>query len=344
MKSNRILVIGAGVIGATTAYELLEKGYEVILLAKQFAQGDYSVTSEVAGAQWEYPPGFCGRHNTDIKLEKPKKWAMVSYNEFKALSKNSSQTGVFWRPMYVLFQQKMEETPEQAQKLKEMSNIPTFRHSASLIKETGISTTDFVPVVDAYCVQAPAIDTVVFMKWIYNECRVKGAKFVKGEIKGKLIEQIKDLKEKYNVDLVMNCTGVAAKELAGDEKVLPLRGFVLKIKNDGVLMPKLKFSLALDYVKLLNLEDENDISNLHFYIIPRGNHSIWIGGSIEENRTDIAEADMSHELARKILDNAKAFFPHCEHSNIKMWNKLLLGYAQLERMKSVMRSTRNVQH
>lgn len=70
--------------------------------------------------------------------------------------------------------------------------------------------------------QPPSLITLCFLS--ISQCRAKGAKFFKGEIKGKLTEQIENLKEKYNVDLVINCTGLAAKELAGDEKVFPLRG------------------------------------------------------------------------------------------------------------------------
>ncbi|XP_031574963.1 D-amino-acid oxidase-like [Actinia tenebrosa] len=324
MKSKSALVIGAGVIGATTAYELLEKGYDVTLLAKQFAQGDYSVTSEVASAQWEFPPGICGRHRlVDFNLENPKKWTMVSYKKFLALSKNSSQTGVVWRPLYVFLPEKMEETPEQIQRIKDMSIIPTFKHSTNFIKQIGISPTAIVPVVDCYTVDAPTIDTVKFIEWLYKQCRAKGAKFANGEIKGKLIGQIEDLKAKYNVNVVVNCTGLAARELADDKKVSPLRGYVLKIRNDGVLMPKLDFSIIFHHAIFLNPGKDN--SNVHIYIIPRGDHSIWIGGSVEEHETDLTGVDMSHAIPRRLLDNAKAFFPPLRAFDYKDVDQVIAG-------------------
>ena len=41
---------------------------------------------------------------------------------------------------------------------------------------------------------------------------------------GLLRDQAEDLKRKYKAQLILNCSGLSAKELAGDEDVYPLRG------------------------------------------------------------------------------------------------------------------------
>ena len=79
-------------------------------------------------------------------------------------------------------------------------------------------------VVDAYQHMAPMVDTVVYMQWLYKQCKDKGCRFVHREIKGLLRDQAEQLKKKYNADLIFNCSGLSAKELAGDEDVYPLRG------------------------------------------------------------------------------------------------------------------------
>ena len=56
------------------------------------------------------------------------------------------------------------------------------------------------------------------------QIRAKGGRLVTGEIKGLLKDQIDELKSTYGVDVVVNCTGMAAKELAGDDQVYPIRG------------------------------------------------------------------------------------------------------------------------
>ena len=79
-------------------------------------------------------------------------------------------------------------------------------------------------VVDAYQHMAPMVDTVMYMQWLYKQCKDKGCRFVQDEIKGLLRDQVEDLKRKYKAQLVFNCSGLSAKELAGDEDVYPLRG------------------------------------------------------------------------------------------------------------------------
>ena len=79
-------------------------------------------------------------------------------------------------------------------------------------------------VVDAYQHMAPMVDTVVYMQWLYKQCKDKGCRFVHDEIKGLLRDQAEDLKRKYKAQLIFNCSGLNAKELARDEDVYPLRG------------------------------------------------------------------------------------------------------------------------
>ena len=79
-------------------------------------------------------------------------------------------------------------------------------------------------VVDAYSHMAPMIDTQIYIQWLYQQCRNKGARFVEDEIKGLLRLQADDLMNKYQAKLIINCSGLSAKELAGDEDVYPLRG------------------------------------------------------------------------------------------------------------------------
>ena len=79
-------------------------------------------------------------------------------------------------------------------------------------------------VVDAYQHMAPMVDTVVYMQWLYKQCKNKGCRFVHDEINGLLRDQAEDLKMKYKAQLIFNCSGLSAKELAGDEDVYPLRG------------------------------------------------------------------------------------------------------------------------
>ena len=82
-------MIGGGVVGVTSALQLLQKGYKVTVVAKEFASPVASgkcITSEIAGALWEWPPAVCGRHTDEKSLERSKVWCMDSYGKFMELA------------------------------------------------------------------------------------------------------------------------------------------------------------------------------------------------------------------------------------------------------------------
>ena len=62
--AKHILILGAGVSGMMVAWMLLDKGYRVTIFADDWAwTKDFKrsrMTSQIAGAIWEFPPGGCG--------------------------------------------------------------------------------------------------------------------------------------------------------------------------------------------------------------------------------------------------------------------------------------------
>ncbi|KAK7691479.1 hypothetical protein QCA50_004878 [Cerrena zonata] len=58
---KRIIVIGGGVTGMTNAWALLDAGYEVTIISDKWASLEDRITSQIAGALWEYPPAVCGK-------------------------------------------------------------------------------------------------------------------------------------------------------------------------------------------------------------------------------------------------------------------------------------------
>ena len=84
--------------------------YKVTVLAKEYASPVSSgkrITSEIAGALWEWPPAVCGRHTNEKSLERAKVWCMDGYAKFMELAMNSKETGAFLRQSIFYFKDKV---------------------------------------------------------------------------------------------------------------------------------------------------------------------------------------------------------------------------------------------
>src|SRR5437899_41050 len=99
-SGRRVLVIGAGVSGLTSALCLRRRGFEVTLIAEGFAP---HVTSVVAGALWEWPPAVCGHHQDRVSLARAKSWCETSHDVFAELAGDAA-SGVFLRPVTFYFE------------------------------------------------------------------------------------------------------------------------------------------------------------------------------------------------------------------------------------------------
>src|ERR1700722_16939510 len=130
-NGKRVLVIGAGVIGLTTAVCLRRQGYGVTVVAEKFAP---QVTSVVAGALWEWPPAVYGRHSENASLQREKGWCKRSYEIFAELSQDPA-TGVFMRTATFYFRYPIDDDSIQVRKLNELRhNVRAFVRNPSLIR------------------------------------------------------------------------------------------------------------------------------------------------------------------------------------------------------------------
>jgi len=111
----------------------------VTVIAKEFASpfSGKRITSEIAGALWEWPPAVCGSHVTEESLERAKVWCMDSYTKFVEMAMSSEETGVFVKQSVFYFKDKVEDIPAHLEKMNEISHLPGFQHEENLIEQTG---------------------------------------------------------------------------------------------------------------------------------------------------------------------------------------------------------------
>ncbi|KAG4219189.1 hypothetical protein PC116_g32331, partial [Phytophthora cactorum] len=168
-KSPHVLIIGGGVTGLISAWVLLDKGYRVTIVSSAWVNDEQRLTSQIAGALWEFPPAVCGQHTDKISLAHSKHWSMTAYHIWDGIASIpalSEASGVRMMPSDFFFPEPVESDKAQVSKMTEImaSGVRGFYRGADIIDERGIDPS--YGAVDAYELLAPVIDTDKAMVWL----------------------------------------------------------------------------------------------------------------------------------------------------------------------------------
>lgn len=311
--TRSVLVVGAGVSGLTTALCLARRGFHITIVADQVSPG---ITSNVAGALWEWPPAVCGRHHDDVLLAPSKAWSLTSYERFCELAEAPTRTGVFLRPANFYFRQPIEDNPVELTKMKELADhVLDFVHTPEMIEDNGVNPD--AGLVDAYSFLAPMVDTDRYLSWLHRQARSAGCTLRLRRISGELRSQEQQLRQEFAADLIVNCTGLGAYELAGDKDMCPHRGAVIRIDNTGEVMPRVTAAHCV----------ANDPSTDHqdmIFIVPRGDDRLLLGGLVEPDEwgTDVG---LDYAPIRDLLRRNVEFLPILTNAKLDPIDPIRVG-------------------
>ncbi len=125
-------------------------------------------------------------------------------------------------------------------------------------------------VVDSYQQMSPMIDTDAYMRWL-QFVTYKGAQLFIRKVEGGLLFQQKNyLLAEYRGGILVNATGLGARELVGDESVYPLRGALVRVVNDGEIFAKVTEALVVTH--------DNTEGDYIVFIVPRNDNILILGG------------------------------------------------------------------
>lgn len=193
-STQQVAVIGSGVIGLTSAYRLLEAGYQVTVLARMFPP---HTTSDVAAAFWSPTATASGGA--------AEQWALASLDQFRHLATDPT-SGIALVDLY-----KLTPTP---------TPMPYMASSGMM---TPTPPGRFPAPWSGYYAPVPRIDVPVYMPWLLAQVCARGA-----VLQQQIIQRLAEVGDTY--DIIVNCSGLGAHLLTGDA-LFPIRGQVMSVRK-----------------------------------------------------------------------------------------------------------------
>lgn len=281
-KEEPITIVGAGVMGLMSAVELEQRGYHnVKIVAASFDE----LASHKAGGQ--FAPVYMG--NDPDKQILMDQIGVVSYNYYKQIIQGEHKC---------------------------------LQRGAALVTDYFENVKDFglEPFVEAGAMQ-PAKEVILDFKngmtrkmYAYDDCIYMDVSLLMQDLKALVIKQNVPFIQKkiYSFAeledrVILNCTGLGAKELLGDDNMVSVQGHLLLLKDQNPEDVNYMVEMYLGKGKT-----STGLSNTRaFYIFPKhlpesGPNDIGVVGG-----TYIEHADPStphEEEFAMILENAKKFY------------------------------------
>jgi D-amino-acid oxidase len=196
---GEILVIGAGVIGLTSAVCIADAGLRVRV---RTARPPEQTTSRVAGAVWA---SSVAEPAADVR-----RWASDSLQGFRALAQ-ASDSGVRIAQGRIASRRSAEPP------------------SPARFPGVEIDSSDRLPdgFLSAFAVELPLIDMPRYLGYLSERLADAGV-----AVEVRAVGSLAEVAEQ--TPTIVNCAGIGARELASDPTLRPVRGEHLVVENPGV--------------------------------------------------------------------------------------------------------------
>jgi D-amino-acid oxidase len=256
----RVIVVGAGVIGLSSALRLTEHGHDVAVLARDLPP---ETTSAVAAALW-HPYRALPR-------DAVRRWSATTYTELSRLASQEAGCGVAVRWGTEL--------------VRGPVTTPWWRDAVARLDP-------LTTVPDGYDggwrLQVPVVDMSVYLPWLAARLAALRVTISRSWLAA--------LPRPSAEVTVVNCSGLAARALVGDDSVTPVRGQVVLVEQVG-----------LEEWTLAGSGDDHPT-----YVVPR-EKVVVIGGTAEEGAY---EPRPDPEVAQEILARARAVVPELDRATV----------------------------
>lgn len=257
-----VQVVGAGVLGLSCAVRLAEAGHDVEVVGRELPA---ATTSAVAGGLW--------LPYRAEPADRVAAWARATLLELRRLA-DEGDSSVLLREGVLLH--------------RAPAGAPAWGSAVAGLLELR-AVRDPVP---GYrwgtALEVPVVDVPRYLPALADRLRRAGGRLTRATV-----ERLP------GTGLVVNCAGLGARELVGDDDVRGVRGQVVVLENPGL-------------TRWLVDEQEDDTGELT-YVLPRRD-DVVVGGSATEGDEDLRPRD---DLARRILDRACRLVPELRSARVR---------------------------
>jgi D-amino-acid oxidase len=191
--SDRVVVVGAGVVGLSCALRLLGAGHRVDVLARDLP---LETTSSIAAAIW-YP-------HLALPRDQVTAWARATYAELARLAGDDAAGVTMRRGTEVL----RRSTPE-----------PWWVDAVPALDRVRPP----APYADGWSFVAPVVEMPRYLAWLRARVEEAG-----GTVTRMALAHLPE------GPLVVNCSGLGSRGLAGDDSLTPVRGQVVVVEQIGL--------------------------------------------------------------------------------------------------------------
>lgn len=251
LRSVDAVVIGAGVSGLSTAVLLTEAGLAVRIVTRDLP---LETTSSVAAAVW-YP---YRAYPEDLVLG----WGQRSFAAFTELAR-ADVGGVRMGEAKELFRRPVAD-PWWA------AAVPAIRRCTPAELPPGFA--------DGFVFTTPVVEMPTYLPYLTERFAAAG-----GQLEHRAVGSLEDAAAEARV--VVNCTGLGARDIAGDRTLVPVRGQIVTVANPGL-------------EQAVVVEDAPVVT----YIVPRS-ADVVLGGTADEGATDLRpDPDTAAAIVRRCTE------------------------------------------
>ncbi len=282
-----VAVLGAGVIGLATAYDLMALGYSVHIYAESFPP---HTTSNVAAGIWS-PPAFAPHYSqktkdsltTMLKISEERFLKSLNYHESGRMDSTWLTTsGLAKNPEFLGIEYMKDYSFEQPDSAGALSSDFGFSHDLTGqlvdfhfdngVKKIGIGHMQL------------HLDGPIFMNDLFTKVAAQATITEKHFDSG---EDIMLLDE----SIIINCTSLGSRELFNDHEFNPVRGQLIYVKKQP----------DIDYIVH---EDVPGSNNFWVTLYPLSDR-LLIGGVLEYGKEELT---VHHDVLDALLQNARNCF------------------------------------